>query len=31
MVPAFFVPLSIILHVLSLWKLRADRAEPVFA
>jgi hypothetical protein len=32
LVPAFFVPLSIILHVLSLWKLRrADRDLPVFA
>lgn len=32
LVPAFFVPLSIILHVLSLWKLRrADRNLPVFA
>ena len=32
LVPAFFVPLSIILHALSLWKLRrADRDLPVFA
>jgi hypothetical protein len=32
MVPAFFVPLSIILHMMSLWKLRhADSVQPAFA
>jgi len=32
LVPTFFVPLSIILHLLSLWKLRrADSAKPAFA
>jgi hypothetical protein len=32
LVPIFFVPLSIILHGLSLWKLRrAAKVRPAFA
>ena len=32
MVPAFFVPLSIILHAMSLWKLRRGASvQPAFA